>query len=44
VIVGGLTLGTFFTQFVVPVAYSLLSRRHRPSHAEPVGAHPQPAE
>jgi multidrug efflux pump len=45
VIVGGLTLGTFFTLFVVPVAYTLLSRRVRPSHAAPPAtAHPQPAE
>jgi multidrug efflux pump len=44
VIVGGLTLGTFFTLFVVPVAYTLLSRRVRPSHAAAATAHPQPAE
>ena len=44
VIVGGLTLGTFFTLFVVPVAYALLSRRHRPSHQELHGGTPVPAE
>ena len=29
VIVGGLLLGTFFTLFVVPTAYSFIARRHR---------------
>jgi multidrug efflux pump len=44
VIVGGLTLGTFFTLFVVPTAYTLLARRHRPRRDEPVTAAPVPAE
>ncbi len=45
VIVGGLTFGTVFTLFVVPVAYILLTRWRRPTiaaAAEP--AEPQPAE
>jgi len=45
VIVGGLTFGTVFTLFVVPVAYILLTRWRRPTMAaaaEP--ATPQPAE
>jgi multidrug efflux pump len=43
VIVGGLTFGTVFTLFVVPVAYILLTHRRRPvPGAEP--AAPQPAE
>jgi multidrug efflux pump len=29
VIVGGLLIGTFFTLFIVPTAYTLLARRHR---------------
>ena len=29
VIVGGMTLGTFFTLFVVPLVYTLISNRHR---------------
>jgi multidrug efflux pump len=29
VIVGGISVGTFFTLFVVPTAYTLLARRHR---------------
>jgi multidrug efflux pump len=47
VIVGGLLWGTFFTLFVVPVAYSLLARSkiaHPPAAASmPAAAH-QPAE
>jgi multidrug efflux pump len=42
VIVGGLVVGTFFTLFVVPTAYSLLARTHRAA-AEPA-AQPQAAE
>lgn len=45
VIVGGLTFGTVFTLFVVPVAYLLLTRWRRPVLAgEGVAASPQPAE
>ena len=42
VIVGGLTFGTVFTLFVVPVAYILLTRWRRPTMA--AAAEPQPAE
>ncbi len=42
VIVGGLLLGTFFTLFIVPTAYTLLART-RKAHA-PAAAHSQPAE
>jgi multidrug efflux pump len=39
VIVGGLALGTVFTLFVIPVAYTLLVRERRPQPAgEPVAA------
>jgi multidrug efflux pump len=42
VIVGGLLMGTVLTLYVVPTAYMLLARRHRP---EPVAAPtPAPAE
>jgi multidrug efflux pump len=41
VIVGGLLVGTFFTLFVVPTAYTLLARRERSTHA--VAPHPAPA-
>jgi multidrug efflux pump len=34
VIVGGLLLGTFFTLFIVPTAYTLLARAHKPHDAE----------
>ena len=45
VIVGGLTFGTVFTLFVVPVAYILLTRWRRPTMAAaPEPAAPQPAE
>ncbi|MFN3985156.1 MAG: efflux RND transporter permease subunit [Rhodocyclaceae bacterium] len=41
VIVGGLTLGTFFTLFVVPTVYSLLARRERETIDEhDAAAHP----
>ncbi|MBP6019725.1 MAG: efflux RND transporter permease subunit [Burkholderiaceae bacterium] len=33
VLVGGLTLGTVLTLFVVPVAYTLIASRQRPKHA-----------
>jgi multidrug efflux pump len=33
VIVGGLTIGTFFTLFVVPTVYTLLARREREAQA-----------
>ena len=36
VIVGGLTIGTFFTLFVVPTVYTLLARREREAQAEGV--------
>ncbi|MDX9698068.1 MAG: efflux RND transporter permease subunit [Rhodocyclaceae bacterium] len=36
VIVGGLTLGTFFTLFVVPTVYTLLARRQREKVDVPV--------
>jgi multidrug efflux pump len=43
VIVGGLLLGTFFTLFIVPTAYTLLARTHTPT--EPLAApHGQAAE
>jgi multidrug efflux pump len=37
VIIGGMLVGTFFTLFVVPVAYTLFSRRYRqsPKSAQP---------
>jgi multidrug efflux pump len=51
VIVGGMTVGTLLTLFVVPVAYSFLSRALKPSHPEgraegppPAPGRPQPAE
>ena len=43
VIVGGMAIGTVFTLFVVPTAYTLLSRRRVEHRPEPT-AHPQPAE
>ena len=43
VIVGGLLFGTLLTLFVVPTAYTLLARTHRP-HPEETAAAPQPAE
>jgi len=44
VIVGGLLLGTLFTLFVVPTAYTYLSRRRR-AEAEPAAStSPAPAE
>jgi multidrug efflux pump len=40
VIVGGLSVGTLFTLFVIPTAYLLLTREARPAQAQPavVGA------
>ncbi|MDF3023025.1 MAG: multidrug efflux transporter, Acriflavin resistance protein [Alphaproteobacteria bacterium] len=32
VIIGGMGIGTFFTLFIVPVVYSLLSRKDMPKH------------
>ena len=43
VIVGGMTFGTLFTLFVVPVVYTLLARKHREKlvdvEGEPAHAH-----
>ncbi|KZD12585.1 efflux RND transporter permease subunit [Oceanibaculum pacificum] len=45
VIVGGMTLGTLLTLFVVPTAYTLLARPHKKQEElEPVAPHPSPAE
>jgi multidrug efflux pump len=48
VIVGGMTLGTFFTLFVVPDAYTLLARgkvaRHAVVPAAGAAVAPAPAE
>ena len=44
VIVGGMSLGTLLTLFVVPTAYMLLARRHRPEVEEAVPARAVPAE
>ncbi|HEY7384210.1 MAG TPA: efflux RND transporter permease subunit [Beijerinckiaceae bacterium] len=45
VIVGGMTFGTLLTLFVVPVAYSYLSRpRHVQPEPAPLAAQVQPAE
>jgi multidrug efflux pump len=41
VIVGGLLLGTFFTLFIVPTAYTLLARTHKP-HEAPAAPAPAP--
>jgi len=40
VIVGGLLLGTFFTLFVVPTAYTLLARTRRAAPADAAAPHP----
>jgi multidrug efflux pump len=34
VLVGGMTIGTLFTLFVIPSVYVLIARRHRPADAE----------
>jgi multidrug efflux pump len=39
VLVAGMTIGTLFTLFVVPVFYSLLAARHRPSEEGEESAH-----
>ena len=44
VIVGGLLLGTLLTLYVVPTAYMLLARVHRPAEIHPAAAQPAPAE
>jgi multidrug efflux pump len=44
VIVGGLLLGTFFTLFIVPTAYTLLARQRRPHAAAATQAQAHPAE
>jgi multidrug efflux pump len=44
VIVGGLLLGTFFTLFIVPTAYTLLARTHKPHEAPAAAPHGQAAE
>jgi multidrug efflux pump len=45
VIVGGMSLGTLLTLFVVPTVYTLVGRKHRPGEVHEA-AHPahQPAE
>jgi multidrug efflux pump len=43
VIVGGLTLGTLFTLFVVPAAYTLLARTHKPQPDAIPAPPPHPA-
>jgi multidrug efflux pump len=43
VIVGGMSLGTLLTLFVVPVAYVLLARTHKPAEPEAKPAAPQPS-
>ena len=35
VLVGGMTIGTLFTLFVIPSVYVLIARRHRPADAAP---------
>jgi multidrug efflux pump len=44
VIVGGLVLGTLLTLYVVPTAYLLLARTHRPVEQQEASAAPAPAE
>jgi multidrug efflux pump len=44
VIVGGLLLGTLFTLFVVPAAYTLLARRTLGAHTAPAVPAALPAE
>ena len=43
VIVGGMSLGTLLTLFVIPMVYTVLGARHRPEEGT-VAAAPQPAE
>ena len=40
VLVGGMTIGTIFTLFVVPSVYMLVARTHRAEEEAPVGAEP----
>ncbi len=42
VLVAGMTLGTLFTLFVVPVFYSLIAAQHAPSRAEAPAERPGP--
>ncbi|MEW5730040.1 MAG: efflux RND transporter permease subunit, partial [Pseudomonadota bacterium] len=44
VIVGGIAVGTAFTLFVVPTAYSLLARRHRAATLPPASKAREPHE
>jgi multidrug efflux pump len=37
VLVSGMTIGTLFTLFVVPVFYSLIAAQHRPEEADEIG-------
>jgi multidrug efflux pump len=39
VLVTGMTVGTVFTLFVVPVFYSLIAARHQPSPSHEVSEH-----
>ena len=39
VLVTGMTVGTVFTLFVVPVFYSLIAARHQPSPSHEEGEH-----
>jgi len=44
VLVAGMTIGTVFTLFVVPVFYSLIAKQHRPyTEEDELPADPQPA-
>jgi len=38
VLVGGMTIGTIFTLFVVPCLYMLIAKRHRAGRLDPVAA------
>ncbi|MDO9384181.1 MAG: efflux RND transporter permease subunit [Hyphomicrobiaceae bacterium] len=44
VIVGGMSLGTLLTLFVIPTVYSLIGARHGHAAAEPAAAGAMPAE
>jgi multidrug efflux pump len=37
VLVGGMSIGTIFTLFIVPSLYVLLARTHQPVEGEPTG-------
>jgi len=37
ILVAGMTVGTLFTLFVVPVFYSLIAAQHKPSTSEGEG-------